>query len=385
MTEEKKLEKNIQIAYDKVQKLINFCRTYETWPKAYNKAQTDYEKLSNELYCWLKRNHFNSLNYPFKYSELIWQDDISVLTVIEELYTKYGAKDAYRNTKSYIITKIAEFKNYCETYKSWPTQVHYPKTETERLSRKHCKWLKNINYNYETQDFKYHDLIMPDNRPAIAHMNELYEKYYKPHKFSSEHIIQTVHEIIDFCNQYQKFPRQIRQPANDAEELSCRLANWLQKSNYFIVGEFKYSNQMYDETKTIKEVLDFYFYMFGAKTREQKQVYYQTLKEKNSSNIALELAVYLIKLNQSLTTDLEKYNFYLDKTLSIIEEYHLNIDIKKLLIILGKNPLEQINFLSMEHSKALISGQTDLAYIYQILINYINQNLQSGNALKSSR
>lgn len=288
-----------------------------------------------------------------------------------------------RKSIAYIYKIISSLQLYCYYTKSWPTQVHKPKNASESVSRRLSRWLKETGYTSDKEHFKYKDLVMPDNTSVLSILDNLYSKYYVPPKTTEDHIKDLTSDIVMYCENYNAWPKLIKNPKNPREELSNRLASWLAKSHYLSASDFKYSSVIYTADITVKEALDYFYLYFGYHPNvTNKFDYFSHLKSAYSSSISKMLDL-IISLGHASNIDI--YNENLNNIAEIIDQEHLNITISEILFILSQPPTDQVLFYKRE---IMLNPDSKLVKLYTLLLRYtlvtINAKKETFDIIKPS-
>lgn len=103
-----KYKKEEKAIFKIIEKLKNYCEKYNEFPTKCLSPKTEKEKESRDIYYALRNSNYFSVVREFKYSD-DKIDNISVKTIIDYYYFKYGIKDIWVAKDSHDIAATSYY------------------------------------------------------------------------------------------------------------------------------------------------------------------------------------------------------------------------------------------------------------------------------------
>ncbi len=338
----------------RIEQLTNFCKKYGHWVKTYRKAANEEEALSNSLSLWIRNSHYLSDKEPFKYDNIKYKD-MPIKYIIDDLYLEYGKNNI--SFERYMTKMLKEIIEFCEKNKIWPRHIYEAKSDLDIASDHYAKWLNKAKYNPNIKF--YPELCDEDGTPLYVILNKLYNKYYVS-DVKRNKILDNVLAIKDYCVTFREWP------VKGARKEGTRLAQWLDEIGYNTESCID-KKVFFNDGTSAKVVLDHYYLIYNKNNYEELFKSLDIWKLKDSQDKIESLAGYIMLLSNTIYSNYEMFQYYIEIIKNRIKELNIKVDIKEIISDLTLAYNEQAK---VYHKKYLECEDEDLAKLYFNLFNF---------------
>lgn len=234
----------------------NYCLENEEFPRNYINPKTEVEKLSSRLYSWLYRSGYNTR--CFIYKNLKDSNGKSLLSKLKKLESKYKISNKKRE---YALKVFEKIKEYVKKYEDIPRHLYA--ASHEQITSSHTLYIWLTRNGYFSGEFRYKNIKTDSGLTLKEELDSLYLMYDSTKKDSVGYVLKKFREIKKYCEKYQEWPKQYKNPTTEKEKEAKKLNNWLCNSCYYS-EEFKYKSIKTENNLTLQQELDKLYLKYSA-------------------------------------------------------------------------------------------------------------------------